>query len=70
MSERWKVSKTQEMLYGPSQHYGYGFSVQTFHGAPLLVVTYDNEKEALEAEATMRRIIEGAAYVTPLSQTK
>jgi hypothetical protein len=61
---RWKVSNTQKAKYGPSGgHNGYGFRVETSNGAPLLLVSYDTEAEALEAEAAMRKIIQGAADV-------
>ena len=63
MSSRWKVSSTQEVSYSPAGRYGYGFSVLNFQGAPLLSVAFDTEAAAGEAEAAMRKIIEGAADV-------
>ena len=57
---RWKVGATQPVLYSGAGRHGYGFSVQNFHGAPLLDITFATEAEAKEAEAAVRQAIENA----------
>jgi hypothetical protein len=63
MTARWNVGKTRPTTYSPSQGYGYGFSIQNFHGAPLLNITYAKEEDAKRAEASVRAAIENAVDI-------
>jgi hypothetical protein len=60
---QWKVGATQQTVSGPSRRYGFGFSIQDFRGAPLLTISYESEKEAKEAESTIREALETAIEV-------
>jgi hypothetical protein len=64
MSEQWKVSVTQRTMFGPGGRHGFGFSVTTFRGAPLLTVTYATEAEASDAEIAFRSALSKAIDVT------
>ena len=61
---RWKVGATQPARYGPSGTYGFSFSVQDSHGAPLLTLSYASEAEATRQEEAVRKAVEAAADVT------
>jgi hypothetical protein len=61
---RWKVGAIQATEYGPSRTYGFSFSVQDSHGAPLLTLSYVSEAEAEQAKEGVRKAVEAAADVT------
>ena len=74
---RYKVGKTQSVTYNTPPdltkiriaprstaiEYGYGFSIQNAHGAPLLNITYATEAEAEQAEEAIRQAIENAVDI-------
>jgi hypothetical protein len=60
---RWKVRATQPVTYGSAGRHGYGFSVQNFHGAPLLDIVFATEAESIAAEAAVRQTIENAVDI-------
>jgi hypothetical protein len=61
--KRWKVGVTQATFYGSAQRHGYSFSIQTFHGAPLINITYETREECEQAEAAVRKAIETAVDI-------
>jgi hypothetical protein len=59
-----KVGNTQSTMFGADRRYGFGFSVQDLHGAPLLSISYDTKEDAREAEALIRKALEMAVDIT------
>jgi hypothetical protein len=60
----WQVGTTQHTIYSPSMRHGYGFSITTARGAPLLTVVYSTEPEAKRAEELIRNAIENAVDIS------
>lgn len=60
---RWKVGATQRVIYSSAGRHGYGFSVQNFHGAPLLDIVFATEAESMAAEVAVRQAIENAVDI-------
>ena len=63
VESRWKVGPTQSTTYSSAQRYGYGFTITSFRGAPLLSVTFEKEAECREAEQAVRKALEKAVDI-------
>jgi len=61
--KRWEVTETEPKPYGVSQNKGYGFSILTIQGMPLLEVTYKTKSEAQEAEEAIRQALGKAMQI-------
>ena len=61
---RWKVSATEKTVSGRTWRHGFGFAIQDFRGLPMLSISYETEREAKEAESTVRKAVERAMDVS------
>jgi hypothetical protein len=63
--ERWKVGATERTVSGGRDwRHGFGFSIQDLRGIPLLSISYGTEQEAKQAEAAIRKALEGAIDIS------
>jgi hypothetical protein len=60
----WKVGATEKTVSGRNWRSGYGFSIHDARGLPYLSISYATEKEAKQAEAAIRKALEGAIDIT------
>jgi uncharacterized membrane protein YdfJ with MMPL/SSD domain len=63
MMGAWKVGATEATEYSSSLGHGYGFTIQTSAGLPLLKLMYVTEDAAKCAEAAVRKAVEGAVDI-------
>jgi hypothetical protein len=61
---RWKVGATEKTISGRTWRHGFGFSITDFRGLALLSISYETEKEAKQAESSIRKALERAIDIS------